>query len=110
MKIRLVNNFLSCHGYILADFSLMKVVKRLDEWKNVDVDNLQCHCYEASQLHQSIKSHGMMNDEAQNKLVEIKQQIDELVEPQKALENDIKMKRGALHVVKKLLRQLEKNV
>jgi chromosome condensin MukBEF ATPase and DNA-binding subunit MukB len=52
----------------------------------------------------------MMNDAAQNKLVEIKQQIDELVEPQKALENDIKMKRGALHVVKKLLRQLEKNV
>jgi hypothetical protein len=46
-------------------------------------NNLQSHQHEASQLHQSIKSCGMMNelehDAAQNECVKIEQQIHQLV-------------------------------
>ncbi len=53
----------SRNSYIVADIALTKAVERLDDWKETDEVALQGHHYEATQLRQFLKSHGISEAE-----------------------------------------------
>jgi chromosome segregation ATPase len=77
----------------------------------VDGHNLQGHRDEAAQLRNSLKRSGAMNEleqnTARNELVQLDPEIDRLVRERKTLEVNVKTKRTALQVAKKIISLLE---
>ncbi len=90
----------SRNSYIVADVALTRATEKLNEWKEVDANNLDGYRDEVSRLKSEM---GAMNEieraEARNEIAEIQQEIQSLVQKNN-LENNVRTRRAALQVAR----------